>query len=118
MGNRSGHIPGHIPGAIHLSHPEKAGTGGNLLIYQTLQRQILSELGIGTDIQVIAYYRSTVLAYLTMEQASYNVRQRRFLHRTDVKLWIIVREGLDWANAYEVLRRTRTLDVRRQGPLS
>ena len=71
------HRPGHIPGAVNLPHSEMAGAGGRLLIDPDLLQQRLACVGITPQDPVVAYCRSGVrasVAYLSMEQAGYNVR--------------------------------------------
>ena len=54
-----------------------AGVDGNLLIEPGLLRERLAAVGISPDDPVVAYCRSGVrasLAYLSMQQAGYNVR--------------------------------------------
>ena len=71
------HCPGHIPGAVNLPHSEMAGADGELLIEPDLLRQRLAAAGITPRDPVVAYCRSGVrasLAYLSMQQAGYNVR--------------------------------------------
>ena len=69
--------PGHIPGAVNLPHSEMAGVDGKLLIEPDLLHRRLAAAGISTCDPVVAYCRSGVrasLAYLSMQQAGYNVR--------------------------------------------
>ena len=69
--------PGHIPGAVNLSHSEMVGAGGRLLIEPDLLNQRLAAVGITPGDTVVAYCRSGVrasLAYLSMQQAGYDVR--------------------------------------------
>ena len=69
--------PGHIPGAVNLPHSEMAGAGGRLLIEPDLLNQRLATVGITPGDEVVAYCRSGVrasLAYLSMQQAGYDVR--------------------------------------------
>ena len=71
------HRPGRIPGAVNLPHSEMAGAGGRLLIEPDLLNQRLAEVGITPGDAVVAYCRSGVrasLAYLSMQQAGYDVR--------------------------------------------
>ena len=71
------HCPGHIPGAVNLPHSEMAGADGKLLIDPDLLHRRLTAAGITASDQVVAYCRSGVrasLAYLSMQQAGYNVR--------------------------------------------
>ena len=71
------HRPGHIPGAANLPHSEMAGDDGALLIEPELLRERLAAAGITPRDPVVAYCRSGVrasLAYLSMQQAGYNVR--------------------------------------------
>ena len=71
------HRPGHIPGAVNLPHPELAGAEGELVIEPELLRQRLAAAGIAPSDPVVAYCRSGIrasLAYLSMQQAGYNVR--------------------------------------------
>ena len=71
------HCPGHIPGAVNLPHSEMAGADGEMLIEPDLLRQRLAAAGITPRDPVVAYCRSGVrasLAYLSMQQAGYNVR--------------------------------------------
>ena len=69
--------PGHIPGAVNLPHSEMAGGDGELLIEPGLLCRRLGEVGISPGDPVVAYCRSGVrasLAYLSMQQAGYDVR--------------------------------------------
>ncbi|MXX53325.1 MAG: sulfurtransferase [Dehalococcoidia bacterium] len=71
------HRPGHIPGAVNLPHSEMAGTGGRLLIEPDLLNRRLEAAGIMPGDTVVAYCRSGVrasLAYISMQQAGYDVR--------------------------------------------
>ena len=71
------HRPGHIPGAVSLPHSEMAGAGGRLLIEPDLLHQRLAAVDVTPDDTVVAYCRSGVrasLAYLSMQQAGYDVR--------------------------------------------
>ncbi len=71
------HRPGHIPGAVNLPHSELAGADGRLLIEPGLLRQRLAAASITPCDPVVAYCRSGVrasLAYLSMQQAGYDVR--------------------------------------------
>ena len=71
------HRPGHIPGAVNLPHSEMAGAGGRLLIEPDLLNRRLAAVGVMPDDTVVAYCRSGVrasLAYLSMQQAGYDVR--------------------------------------------
>ena len=71
------HRPGHIPGAMNLPHSDMAGADGALLIEPDPLRQRLAAAGITPSDPVVAYCRSGVrasLAYLSMQQAGYNVR--------------------------------------------
>ena len=71
------HRPGHIPGAVNVPHSEMAGTDGRLLIELDLLRRRLAAAGITPSDPVVAYCRSGIrasLAYLSMQQAEYNVR--------------------------------------------
>ena len=71
------HRPGHIPSAVNLPHSEMAGAGGRLLIEPDLLNQRLEAVGIEPGDTVVAYCRSGVrasLAYLSMQQAGYDVR--------------------------------------------
>ena len=71
------HRPGHIPGAVNVPHSEMAGAEGKLLIEPELLRERLAAAGITPRDAVVAYCRSGVrasLAYLSMQQAGYNVR--------------------------------------------
>ena len=71
------HRPGHIPGAVNLPHSELAGADGELLIEPDLLHQRLASAGITPRDPVVAYCRSGVrasLAYLSMQEAGYNVR--------------------------------------------
>ena len=71
------HRPGHIPGAVNVPHSEMAGTDGRLLIELGLLRRRLAAAGITPSDPVVAYCRSGIrasLAYLSMQQAEYNVR--------------------------------------------
>ena len=71
------HRPGHIPGAVNVPHTEMAGAEGKLLIEPELLRERLAAAGITPSDPVVAYCRSGVrasLAYLSMQQAGYNVR--------------------------------------------
>ena len=71
------HRPGHIPGAVNLPHSEMAGAGGRLLIEPDLLHRRLAAAGVTADDAVVAYCRSGVrasLAYLSMQQAGYDVR--------------------------------------------
>ena len=71
------HRPGHIPGAVNLPHSEMAGAGGSLLIEPDLLNRRLAAAGITPGDAVVAYCRSGVrasLAYLSMQQAGYDVR--------------------------------------------
>ena len=69
--------PGHIPGAVNLPHSEMAGAEGRLLIEPDLLHQRLAEVGVTPGDSVVAYCRSGIrasLAYLSMQQAGYDVR--------------------------------------------
>ena len=71
------HRPGHIPGAVNLPHSEMAGARGRLLIEPDLLNRRLAAVGITPGDAVVAYCRSGVrasLAYLSMQQAGYDVR--------------------------------------------
>ena len=71
------HRPGHIPGAVNLPHSEMVGAGGRLPIEPDLLHQRLAAVGVTPDDTVVAYCRSGVrasLAYLSMQQAGYDVR--------------------------------------------
>ena len=71
------HRPGHIPGAVNVPHSEMAGADGRLLIEPDLLRRRLAAAGITPSDPVVAYCRSGIrasLAYLSMQQAEYNVR--------------------------------------------
>ena len=71
------HRPGHIPGAVNVPHTELAGAEGKLLIEPDLLHRLLTDVGITPSDPVVAYCRSGVrasLAYLSMQQAGYNVR--------------------------------------------
>ena len=71
------HRPGHIPGAVNLPHSEMAGAGGRLLIESDLLNRRLAAAGITPGDTVVAYCRSGVrasLAYISMQQAGYDVR--------------------------------------------
>ena len=71
------HRPGHIPGAVNLPHSEMAGAGRRLLIQPDLLHRRLAVAGIAPGDAVVAYCRSGVrasLAYLSMQQAGYDVR--------------------------------------------
>ena len=71
------HRPGHIPGAVNLPHSEMVGAGGRLLIEPDLLNRRLAEVGITPGDTIVAYCRSGVrasLAYLSMQQAGYDVR--------------------------------------------
>ena len=71
------HRPGHIPGAVNVPHTEMAGAEGKLLIEPDLLHRLLADVGITPSDPVVAYCRSGVrasLAYLSMQQAGYNVR--------------------------------------------
>ena len=71
------HRPGHIPGAVNLPHSEMAGDEGKLLIETDLLNRRLATVGITPGDKVVAYCRSGVrasLAYLSMQQAGYDVR--------------------------------------------
>ena len=71
------HRPGHIPGAVNLPHSEMVGAGGRLLIEPDLLNRRLEAVGITPGDAVVAYCRSGVrasLAYLSMQQAGYDVR--------------------------------------------
>ena len=71
------HRPGHIPGAVNLPHSEMAGAGGRLLIESDLLNRRLATVGITPGDTVVTYCRSGVrasLAYLSMQQAGYDVR--------------------------------------------
>ena len=71
------HRPGHIPGAVNVPHTEMAGAEGKLLIEPDLLHRLLADVGITPSEPVVAYCRSGVrasLAYLSMQQAGYNVR--------------------------------------------
>ena len=69
--------PGHIPGAVNLPHSEMSGARGRLLIEPDLLNRRLAAVGIKPGDGVVAYCRSGIrasLAYLSMQQAGYDVR--------------------------------------------
>ena len=71
------HRPGHIPGAVNLPHSEMAGAGGRMLIESDLLHRRLAAVSITPGDAVVAYCRSGIrasLAYLSMQQAGYDVR--------------------------------------------
>ena len=71
------HRPGHIPGAVNVPHSEMTGADGRLLIEPDLLRRRLAAAGVTPSDPVVAYCRSGIrasLAYLSMQQAEYNVR--------------------------------------------
>ena len=71
------HRPGRIPGAVNVPHSEMTGAGGRLLIEPDLLHRRLAAAGITSGDEVVAYCRSGVrasLAYLSMQQAGYDVR--------------------------------------------
>lgn len=68
--------PGHIPGAVNVPHSQMAGADGKVLIGPDPLRRLLAAAGIAPNDRVVVYCRSGVrasLAYLSMQQAGYNV---------------------------------------------